>query len=164
MQSVKELTNDISIYGMYKLSVHLPVLAVRDFTDDFLSHGCKWKTIFDLFSFLSLVHSPCVMPPSCSYSRRPPPCSPLPPTALRTARSLWSPCSIFPFSPPLPLPHGSMAGRPLPQRPAEDAWPSPYCHTFSSILKFILHSLVVLHTNGVDRYICFEESLVVYWS
>jgi hypothetical protein len=28
------------------------------------------------------------------------------------ARSLRSPCSIFPF--PLPLPHGSMAGRPSP--------------------------------------------------
>jgi hypothetical protein len=47
MQSVKQLTVDL-IYGMYKLSVHLPVRAVRDSTDDFQSQGCTWKKIFDL--------------------------------------------------------------------------------------------------------------------
>jgi hypothetical protein len=39
MQSVKQLTVGLSIYGMYKLSVHLPIHAVRDSTDDFQSQG-----------------------------------------------------------------------------------------------------------------------------
>jgi hypothetical protein len=62
MQSVKQLTVGLSIYGMYKLFVRLPVRAVRDSRDDFQSQGCTWKKIFDLLSFLS--HSPGVMPPT----------------------------------------------------------------------------------------------------
>jgi hypothetical protein len=112
------------------------------------------------------------MPPPRSYSRRLLPCSPLPPTALltadrrdRTRASCQIPLvSLFNF-PLLSLYPPWIHGRPpLSHSHAEDAWHSPYCHTFSSILKFILHSLVVLHTNGVVRYIYFEESLVVYWS
>jgi hypothetical protein len=40
MQSIKQLIDDLSIYGLYEMSVHLSVCTVRDFIDDLLSKGC----------------------------------------------------------------------------------------------------------------------------
>jgi hypothetical protein len=40
MQSIKQLRNDISVYGLYEPSVHLSVRTVRCSIDDFLSKGC----------------------------------------------------------------------------------------------------------------------------
>jgi hypothetical protein len=127
---------------------------------------------FDLFFSLSDALPVRDIPPPPAprgYSRRPPPCSPLPPTALRAAGHRGrtrvscqiSPVSIFNFPHSLSL-HGSMVGRPSPTTMRRMHATASMAYFFS-ILKFI-YSLVVLHTNDVARYIYFEESVVVYWS
>jgi hypothetical protein len=40
IQSIKQLTDNLSIYGLYELSVHLSIHAVRDSADDHHSKGC----------------------------------------------------------------------------------------------------------------------------
>jgi hypothetical protein len=40
MQSIKQLTDGLSVYGLYELFVHLSVCVVRGSADDLLS---KWK-------------------------------------------------------------------------------------------------------------------------
>jgi hypothetical protein len=121
MQSIKQLTNDLPVYGLYKLSIRI----VRGSTDDSLSKGCtcpNWKKSFDLFfSFISPAHS-------TSATRTPlrlllsaaallsapshyPPRS-WPPWPYQS-RQPDPPVSLFNFPPSLSL-HGSMAGCPSP--------------------------------------------------
>jgi hypothetical protein len=40
IQSIKQFTDGLPIYGLYELSIHLSVCALRDSTDDLLSKGC----------------------------------------------------------------------------------------------------------------------------
>jgi hypothetical protein len=123
MQNIKQLTDGLSVYGLYELSVHLYVCVVRGCADDLLSKGCtcpKWKERFTTFLFFLRCTTRPRPPPHAAtpVGHRPALCSlPLPspsPAAVAvpepTVKSLRSPYSMFPLL-SLYL-HGSMAGRP----------------------------------------------------
>jgi hypothetical protein len=120
MQSIKQVTDSLSVCGLYELSVYLSVHIVRDSTDDPLP---KWGKRFDLFFYIFFLR--CTPRPqhathaATPISRRhalrslpyPPRCRP----SWSYQSRLPDPSNLPVQSPPPSLClHGSMVGCPFP--------------------------------------------------
>jgi hypothetical protein len=129
MQSIKQVTDSLSVCGLYELSVYLSVHIVRDSTDDPLP---KWEKRFDLFFYIFFLRrtprpqhaTHAATPISRRHALR---SLPYPPRC----RPSWSYQSRLPdpsnlpvqSPPPISLPPWIHGRLPLPHSHAEDVWP-----------------------------------------